>query len=101
MSARWNRIVPRTLLGLIAALSFAAPVFAQEVTVLCNFEVDWCEALKAAYEKTTGEKAVFIRRTDGESLAQIRAEKANPRADVYHAAESASARRALGYRPER
>jgi ABC-type Fe3+ transport system substrate-binding protein len=48
--------------------------------------------LKAAYEKTTGQKAVFIRRTDGESLAQIRAEKANPRADVYHAAESASAK---------
>src|SRR5882672_6588420 len=68
------------------------PATAQEVTVLCNFEVDWCEGLKAAYEKTTGQKAVFIRRTDGESLAQIRAERANPRADVYHAAESASAK---------
>ena len=90
MSVRWSTIAPRTLLGLIAALSFATPALAQEVTVLCNFEVDWCEALKAAYERTTGEKAVFIRRTDGESLAQIRAEKANPRADVYHAAESAS-----------
>ena len=74
------------------ALAFAAPASAQEVTVLCNFEVDWCEALKAAYEKTTGQKAVFIRRTDGESLAQIRAEKSNPRADIYHAAESASAK---------
>src|SRR5256714_1650415 len=75
------------------ALSFVvAPAAAQEVGVLCNFEVDWCEALKAAYEKTTGQKAVFIRRTDGESLAQIRAEKSNPRADVYHAAESASAK---------
>src|SRR5512133_3530481 len=73
-------------------LAAALPLAAQEVTVLCNYEVDWCEALKAAYEKTTGEKAVFIRRTDGESLAQIRAEKANPRADVYHAAESASAK---------
>ena len=70
----------------------AAPAVAQEVTVLCNYEVDWCEAMKAAYEKTTGQKAVFIRRTDGESLAQIRAEKGNPRADVYHAAESASAK---------
>jgi len=70
----------------------AASAVAQEVTVLCNYEVDWCEAMKAAYEKTTGQKAAFIRRTDGESLAQIRAEKANPRADVYHAAESASAK---------
>jgi iron(III) transport system substrate-binding protein len=68
------------------------PLAAQEVTVLCNFEVDWCEGLKATYEKTTGLKAVFIRRTDGESMAQIRAERGNPRADVYHAAESASAK---------
>ena len=62
-----------------AALLLAAlPCAAQEVTVLCNYEVDWCEAMKAAYEKTTGQKAVFIRRTDGESLAQIRAEKRQP-----------------------
>ena len=45
MSVRWSRITPRALLGLIAALSFAAPALAQEVTVLCNFEVDWCEVL--------------------------------------------------------
>jgi iron(III) transport system substrate-binding protein len=76
----------------LALLAVGAPVGAQEVTVLCNFEVDWCEALKTTYEKTTGQKAVFIRRTDGESLAQIRAERNNPRADVYHAAESASAK---------
>src|SRR6266508_4253946 len=84
--------VPTTLLGCLLLWAIAAPAAAQEVTVLCNFEVDWCEALKAAYEKTTGQTAVFIRRTDGESLAQIRAEKGNPRADVVHAAESASAK---------
>ena len=89
---RWFRVSLRALCGAFALLAVAAPVAAQEVTVLCNFEVDWCEALKTTYEKTTGQKAVFIRRTDGESLAQIRAEKSNPRADVYHAAESASAK---------
>ena len=89
------RSMRAALVSLAAALAVCAgwsPAAAQEVTVLCNYEVDWCEAMKAAYEKTTGQKAVFIRRTDGESLAQIRAEKANPRADVYHAAESASAK---------
>src|SRR6266536_323329 len=84
--------VATALLGSLLLWAIAAPATAQEVTVLCNFEVDWCEALKTAYEKTTGQKAVFIRRTDGESLAQIRAEKGNPRADVVHAAESASAK---------
>ena len=84
---RASASVVTTLLGSLLLWAIAAPATAQEVTVLCNFEVDWCEALKAAYEKTTGQKAVFIRRTDGESLAQIRAEKSNPRADVVHAAE--------------
>ena len=79
------------LAGGLVLWTLASEASAQEVTVLCNYEVDWCEAMKAAYEKTGG-KAVFIRRTDGESLAQIRAEKSNPRADVYHAAESASAK---------
>ena len=90
--ARSLRKSAARLAGVLALSCIALSAGAQEVTVLCNFEVDWCEALKAAYEKTTGEKAVFIRRTDGESLAQIRAEKANPRADIYHAAESASAK---------
>jgi iron(III) transport system substrate-binding protein len=86
------RLFLLVLAGALALLAVGTGASAQEVTVLCNFEVDWCEALKATYERTTGEKAVFIRRTDGESLAQIRAEKNNPRADVYHAAESASAK---------
>jgi len=94
MESRWH-LTPQAL-GAVAGLllwAVAAQTAAQqEVVVLCNYEVDWCEAMKAAYEKTTGQKAAFIRRTDGESLAQIRAEKGNPRADIYHAAESASAK---------
>ena len=89
---RWINVSLLGVSGALALFAVATPVLAQEVTVLCNFEVDWCEGLKAAYERTTGQKAVFIRRTDGESLAQIRAERSNPRADVYHAAESASAK---------
>ena len=90
-SSRWVHQLFGTIPAVVLLFAGIAPAAAQEVTVLCNFEVDWCEALKTAYERTTGQKAVFIRRTDGESMAQIRAERSNPRADVYHAAESASA----------
>ncbi len=71
MKSNW--LVLTSLIGGLSLWMVVAPAAAQEVTVLCNYEVDWCEAMKAAYEKTTGLKAVFIRRTDGESLAQIRA----------------------------
>jgi len=57
----------------LALLAVGSPVGAQEVTVLCNFEVDWCEALKTTYEKTTGQKAVFIRRSITHSLRDTEA----------------------------
>ena len=53
------------LLGGLSLWTAPLGAVAQEVTVLCNYEVDWCEAMKAAYEKTGG-KAVFIRRTRGD-----------------------------------
>jgi hypothetical protein len=65
-----NKSLPG-LASVLALFCAATPVVAQKVTVLCNFEVDWCEASKTTYERTTGQQAVFIRRTDGESLAQI------------------------------
>src|SRR5258708_6341988 len=60
----------------------------EAVTVFCGFEIDWCEAMKAALEKTTGQKAFVSRKTDGEALAQIRAEKGNPRVDVLQGYDS-------------
>ena len=85
----------RILLGVIIAggvsLVVPRPARAEEpVTVFCGFEIDWCEALKAAYEKTTGMKAAVSRKTDGEALAQIRAEKGNPRVDVLQGYDSES-----------
>ena len=120
-SVRWLGAALQVFCGVLAIFAGSAPAAAQEVTVLCNFEVDWCEALKATYEKTTGQKAVFIRRThvphkmheesklrEGLTLAReifvpreqggipishrIILKPNNPRADVYHAAESASAK---------
>ena len=38
------------LLAAVALALCAGRGIAQEVTVLCNYEVDWCEAMKAAYE---------------------------------------------------
>jgi iron(III) transport system substrate-binding protein len=87
----------RVLLGAVIAtaggaiLSLPRPAHAEEpVTVFCGFEIDWCEALKAAYEKSTGLKAAVSRKTDGEALAQIRAEKGNPRVDVLQGYDSES-----------
>jgi iron(III) transport system substrate-binding protein len=65
------------------AFAVATPAnAANEVTVFCGFEIDWCDALKAAFEKSTGMTALVSRKSDGEALAQVRAEKGNSRVDV-------------------
>ncbi len=78
-------------LVVLAALAALPPRVAraeEPVTVFCGFEIDWCEALKAQFESTTGLKAAVSRKTDGEALAQIRAEKGNPRVDVMQGYDS-------------
>jgi len=58
----------------------------QQVIVNCTFELEWCEALRAKFESTTGLKAAVSRKTDGEVLAQLKAEAGNPRFDIWHSA---------------
>ena len=64
----------------------------QQVVVNCEVELDWCEALKARFEATTGIKAAMTRKSDGETIAQLRAEASNPRVDVVHAVDTAATR---------
>jgi iron(III) transport system substrate-binding protein len=65
----------------------ARPAQAQQAVVVnCTFELEWCEALRVKFEATTGMKAAISRKTDGEVLAQIKAEAGNPRFDVWHSA---------------
>ena len=86
-------------LGILCAVAagaiLAAPPRAraeEPVTVFCGFEIDWCEAMKAGFEKATGLKAAVSRKTDGEALAQIRAEKGNSRVDVLQGYDSETIR---------
>ncbi|MBI1775762.1 MAG: ABC transporter substrate-binding protein [Proteobacteria bacterium] len=64
----------------------------QQVVVNCSFELEWCEALRVKFEATTGLKAAIDRKAAGETMAQLRAEKGNPRFDVWHSAGVDSAK---------
>ncbi len=73
--------------GLACSLLAPAPARAQQpVVVNCTFELEWCEALRVKFEAVTGAKAAVSRKTDGEVLAQLKAEAGNPRFDVWHSA---------------
>ena len=80
------RIRARAIAGMCAlALSgFAlAAVAQQQLNVICPVQAEWCNAVATEFEKETGIKVGMTLKGSGESFAQVAAEKANPKLDVW------------------
>jgi iron(III) transport system substrate-binding protein len=74
------------LASIVAALALSAPLTAAaqgEVVVYCTVQEEWCRPMVAAFEKATGIKVLMTRKSAGEFYAQIKAEAANPRGDIW------------------
>lgn len=74
------------LRAIVPALALAAPLSALaqgEVVVYCTVQEEWCRPMVAAFEKATGIKVLMTRKSSGEFYAQIKAEAANPRGDIW------------------
>ncbi|MGQ0664027.1 MAG: ABC transporter substrate-binding protein [Pseudomonadota bacterium] len=75
----------------LAAAGFAAVVvlgpggaLAQgNLTLYCTPEEQWCRAVVVGFERATGIKVAMTRKSSGENYAQLKAEAANPRGDVW------------------
>ena len=70
-----------------AAVAFAAvsaAALAQTpLTVYCSIIDEQCRAGVAAFERSAGIKVTMVRKSTGETYAQIRAEASSPRGDVW------------------
>jgi iron(III) transport system substrate-binding protein len=53
------------------------------VNVACSVQAEWCQAVAANFEKVSGIKVAVVLKGSGEALAQMRAEKDNPKLDVW------------------
>ena len=53
------------------------------LNVLCSAGVDWCNHLAKLYTKQTGNTVTLATKSTNEVLAQIAAEKANPKTDLW------------------
>jgi iron(III) transport system substrate-binding protein len=68
----------------LAALAFAGAVAAQgQVNVICSVQAEWCNMLSTVYARTTGTRINVTMKGSGEALAQLIAEKDNPKTDVW------------------
>ena len=71
-------------LSMLALAAAALPAAAQgELVLYCSVQEEWCRPMVAAFEKATGIKVLMTRKSSGEFYAQIKAESANPKGDVW------------------
>ena len=68
-----------------AAAAPAAPAeLSGELNLLCTPQVQWCEGMKAEFERANpGVTVNFVRMSSGESLTRLRNEKDNPQFDIW------------------
>ncbi len=76
---------PRFLVIATALAAAAGTASAQEsrLNVICSVQADWCNLIQTTFAKTTGIKVNMVQKGSGEALAQILAERANPKTDVW------------------
>ena len=81
-----NRVRQWSSLVAIGAAVAACAASAQgQINVMCSVPVAWCEAVVGQYQRETGVRVNMTQKAAGEALAQLIAEKANPKYDVWYA----------------
>lgn len=72
------------LLATLSAGCLASGASAQgQFNLLCSVQVEWCQAIATNFQKDTGIVVNMTQKGSGEALAQLRAEKDNPKVDVW------------------
>jgi iron(III) transport system substrate-binding protein len=82
------RLLHRLLRGLrltlaLPLLALASAGQAQQLTALCSTDQGWCELAAREFQAATGIRVLQVRKATGEALAQLRAEAANPKTDLW------------------
>ena len=66
----------------LCGLSLGAAAQGQ-VNIICSVQAEWCNMISTVYARTTGVKVNVSMKGSGEALAQIIAEKDNPKTDIW------------------
>ncbi len=83
-----RRQIHRRLATLVAGAAAAACLPAQaqdggQLNVICSVQAEWCNMIQTVFARTTGIKVNMSLKGSGEALAQLIAERANPKTDVW------------------
>lgn len=69
--------------GALLALAGAAASAQGQVNIICSVQAEWCNLMATVFARTTGTKVNMVAKGSGEALAQLNAERANPKTDLW------------------
>lgn len=77
--------ITQIAIAMATAFTTLAPASAQEgsLNIICSVQAEWCNMIGTVYSKTTGIKVNIVQKGSGEAIAQINAESANPKTDIW------------------
>lgn len=78
-----KKTVVAALLSGAALLSAAGFAMAENLTLYCSADEAWCQQVARGFEEETGVKVAMTRKSSGETFAQVKAEKDNPKGDIW------------------
>ncbi len=80
-------MIRRLLAAALAATAAAVAVpVAGQLNMYCSSpNTAWCQGMAIGFEKAAGVRVAVVQKATGEMLAQVKAEKANPKGDVWWA----------------
>lgn len=84
MATRLKLTGLRLLLGLGTMLAGHVAHAAGTVVVYCGVNEEWCRAAAKGFEEKSGIHVDMTRQSAGEIYARLRAEKENPRGDIWY-----------------
>jgi iron(III) transport system substrate-binding protein len=67
----------------LALMGATASARAESLTLYCSADEAWCQLMARGFEEETGIKVDMTRKSSGETFAQVKAEAANPKGDVW------------------
>jgi iron(III) transport system substrate-binding protein len=69
--------------ALVAAILVSPARAEGNLTVYCSVQEEWCQLMVNEFQKATGITAAMTRKSSGETYAQVKAEAANPKGDIW------------------
>src|SRR5450830_1503192 len=79
-----NMLLLRPLALAIGLAACTSPVWASgSLNIICGVQVEWCNLAQKEFSKISNIKVNMVQKGSGEALAQIAAESANPKTDLW------------------